>query len=284
MTFTAEVYRQWHSTYWVAAKQAEADTVDRFKETQTVLDNRDAARFVVLTADDSQDGLRQTAIRAENRVSEADTKLGEVMFTEKYRQKHYLDLVTIRELQELSFIMGNTTEDLVRGVRLEHDAVQEDAAALGKIADGTLPRRLADTIYTISTSLTGTDRAVEAFGGFEEEVIVSAPTEVEISRDRIDRALVDKWNEQTLKSLSEGSSTAFYQIDDLLIIDAAAPVGAQPYLEWAKQQGGMNPDATITIVKKGGAFDPGRIKAVGVKDRLSFEAAIKRISKKKVDY
>jgi hypothetical protein len=38
------------------------------------------------------------------------------------------------------------------------------------------------------------------------------------------------------------------------------------------------------VTKKGGAFDPGRIKVVGVQDRASFEAANKRISKKKVEY
>jgi hypothetical protein len=38
------------------------------------------------------------------------------------------------------------------------------------------------------------------------------------------------------------------------------------------------------MIKKGGAFDPGKIKAVGVKDTASFEAAIRRGSKKKVEY
>jgi hypothetical protein len=61
-------------------------------------------------------------------------------------------------------------------------------------------------------------------------------------------------------------------------------VGAQPYLTWAKQQNEVDPDASITMTKKGGAFDPGKITASGVQDTANFEAAIRRISKKKVEF
>jgi hypothetical protein len=291
MGLTREEYKQWQNTYWVDAAQAVANVVQRFKETQSALENRDAARFVSLTADDSADGLFQTATVAENLVSTTVRKLEEVMFTEKYRAKHRLELVAIRDLDNLDLVMSLVTEDLVRGVRLEHEAVAEDAARLATVADGTLPNRLSETLSRITDSLSSAKQAVDTFSDFdedddaaEEEVTISTPTVVEMSKDRVDLAVVDKWNEQTLKNMGEGSSTPFYQINDLVIIDAQAAPGAQPYLEWAKLQAEIVPDAAITMVKKGGAFGAGSIKAVGVMDRGSFETAIKRVSKKKVDY
>jgi hypothetical protein len=121
-------------------------------------------------------------------------------------------------------------------------------------------------------------------GPTEQQVTVSAPKAVDMTKDRVDRAIVDNWNEEALKSLAQGSSTAFYEIDDLVIIDAKKAPGAQPYLTWARQQNEVDPNATITMTKKGGAFAPGKIIASGVQDTATFEAAIKRISKKKVEY
>jgi hypothetical protein len=105
-----------------------------------------------------------------------------------------------------------------------------------------------------------------------------------MTKDRVDRAVVDKWNEEALKNLAQGSSTALYEIDDLVIIDGKLAPGVQPYVTWAQQQDEVDPNASVTMTKKGGAFDPGKITAVGVQDTANFEAAIKRISKKKVEF
>jgi hypothetical protein len=105
-----------------------------------------------------------------------------------------------------------------------------------------------------------------------------------MTKDRVDTAVVDKWNEEALKSLSQASSIAFYEIDRLVIIDAKQPAGVQPYAAWARDQDGVDSNAAITMTKKGGAFDPGQITVVGVADTANFTAAIRRVSKKKVEY
>ena len=117
----------------------------------------------------------------------------------------------------------------------------------------------------------------------EEDLTVGTPAAVTMTRDRVDSMVVDNWNEQALKDLKEGSDTVFYEIGDLVIIDAKQPRD-QPYLDWARQQEGINLDAKITMAKRGGAFDAGKIRADGVRNRASFEAAIKRVSKKKIEY
>ena len=99
----------------------------------------------------------------------------------------------------------------------------------------------------------------------DEDLTVSQPIAVAMTRDRVDRAVVDSWNERALKDLGEGVGTVFYEIGDLVIIDAQRP-DRQPFLVWAKQQPEINPAAKITISKNGGAFDPGKIKAAGVQD------------------
>jgi len=132
------------------------------------------------------------------------------------------------------------------------------------------------------------DLAVEEEAGQhdedEPEMVIGAPTAVQMTRAQVDDAVVDNWNEQALKSLDAGASAAFYEIDDLVIIDARQADGIQPYVSWAKQHPDVDRAAQITMTKKGGAFDPGAIRATGVQRTGSFEAAVKRVSKKKVTY
>jgi hypothetical protein len=145
-------------------------------------------------------------------------------------------------------------------------------------------KRFGESARAISESFPDADSATNALILIrDEDLTISQPTAVAMTRDRVDSAVVDNWNEEALKILKEGSDTVFYEIGDLVIIDAKQPRN-QPYLDWAKQQPGINPAAKITMTKKGGAFDSGRIKAEGVSNRFNFEAAIKRVSKKKVEY
>ena len=113
--------------------------------------------------------------------------------------------------------------------------------------------------------------------------VIGAPQKVQLTRDKVDDAVVDKWNQQTLKAMGEGDVTSFYEIDDLIIIDADHDEGVQPYVAWAKEEDAST-EGTVTMVKKGGVFDPGSILAKGVRDKDNFEAAIARVSKKKVTY
>ena len=94
-----------------------------------------------------------------------------------------------------------------------------------------------------------------------------------------------KVNEQLLSDLPVGDTTDFYQLGDLLILDAE--IGpAQPYVRWIQQQDGVV-SGTITMTKKGGAFDRGAIQVDGVlsaADRTQFETALRKFSKKQITY
>ena len=136
----------------------------------------------------------------------------------------------------------------------------------------------------IRESLEEADRLAQALTRIrDEELMINKPIAVAMTRDRVDSLVVDNWNEQALKTLKEGTDTVFYEIGDLVIIDAKQPRD-QPYLDWARQQPQIRLGAKITMTKKGGAFDSGKITAVDVQNRASFEAAIKRVSNKKVEY
>jgi Regulator of G protein signaling domain len=97
-----------------------------------------------------------------------------------------------------------------------------------------------------------------------------------------DLEVIDGWNERALKRLGEGQEVYFYEVGDIVIIDAQEARTIQPFLGWAKQQAGLA--GTVIMVAKGGAFSPGRIRAVGVKDRYAFSSAIGRVSKKQIQY
>jgi hypothetical protein len=111
---------------------------------------------------------------------------------------------------------------------------------------------------------------------------VTSSKDSNFSRDDIDMAVVDKFNELALKDLQEGFSVNFYQLDDLVIIQAPLPTDDQPYMKWIRSQPGRTQGSTITMTAKGGAFSTGSVKVEGATDRNAVKAAIGRVSKKKV--
>ena len=118
----------------------------------------------------------------------------------------------------------------------------------------------------------------------EREIEIGRPEKVEMSRDRVDMAVVDAMNEQSLKDLDEGYSANFWQLGDLVIVAWTGPTDDQPYVPWIKTQ--VERAGTITMKKKGGAFSPGALTVSnqGVSDRRLFEAALARVTKKKIEY
>lgn len=114
-------------------------------------------------------------------------------------------------------------------------------------------------------------------------VEVGSPQQVELTRAMVDDSVVDGYNQQALKDLDEGYSTNFWQLGDLVVIAAEMETDAQPYVPWIKAQQGVVV-GMITMTKKGRGLDPGSISVSRVGDRAAFEAAIARVSKKKVKY
>jgi len=115
-------------------------------------------------------------------------------------------------------------------------------------------------------------------------VEISAPTPVAFTRDMVDMAVVDNFNRQALKDLEEGNMTNFWQLGDLVVIAMGRDTLDMPYVRWIREQPNVRPGATIVMTAKGGVFDPGTITVSGVSDKALFEAAIKRVSKKKIKY
>jgi hypothetical protein len=290
MTISAQDYQQWHDSQWVGAWRAVGEVVQAFQNTLAALSNSDANRFVGLTGGEAPDGLHKTTDAACELVYTAKEKLKGLQLPAEQRKLASPNAIAtfdaaIKELDQLSYALGLVQTDLVRGVRPEYEDVRDDGESIKTVAAGDLPDRLRNTVYRVEACFADTEPAVDALVNLsDDELTISKPTVVDMTADRVERSVVETFNEQALKTLGEGTTTPFYEIGDLVIIDAKLPPKAQPYLEWAQQQKEINPVAAITMLKKGGAFDPGKIKAVGVNNTASFEAAIKRVSKKKIEY
>ncbi len=112
--------------------------------------------------------------------------------------------------------------------------------------------------------------------------LVSKPQLQDFTTADIDKSVVDSWNERALKELSEGQTTPFFEKDEYILIVHPDGKGVQPYIDWAQEEGWSN--GTLEMLKKGGAFSAGSIRAQGVGNRANFEAAIERVSKKEVKY
>jgi hypothetical protein len=101
-----------------------------------------------------------------------------------------------------------------------------------------------------------------------------------ITRDHVVESEVDERNQYFLKDLDEGTSIGFCQSGDLVLIGQ----GHHPlYYAWVRSQ----PDATegsITMEEKGSGFSTGSISVTGYGDPDAFKAAIRRFSKKKIDF
>jgi len=117
----------------------------------------------------------------------------------------------------------------------------------------------------------------------EEEVAkeISGPTQGKFTRDMIDMTIVDNFNQAALKDLKEGFSTNFWQMDDVVIIDAGMGVD-QPYVKWLREQPSTTKGSTVTMTAKAGAFSSGTVTVTGSSDQAKFKAAVARVSKKKV--
>ena len=113
-------------------------------------------------------------------------------------------------------------------------------------------------------------------------VEISAPEKGnKFTRDQVDMSIVDNFNTAALKDLKEGFSTNFWQVGDLVVIDAGMGVD-QPYVKWMREQPGCTQGATVTMTAKGGAFSSGTVTVAKAADRDLVKKAIARVSKKKV--
>ena len=100
------------------------------------------------------------------------------------------------------------------------------------------------------------------------------------------QASVNDWNKKALGAMRQGDSLDFYQVKNVVVIADPAR-GVPPGASWLQQQGALS--GTITLTKKGGAFDAGSIEADDVSDeaafdKTAFEAAIASVSKRRVEY
>lgn len=95
-----------------------------------------------------------------------------------------------------------------------------------------------------------------------------------------DQRALNDWNKKALNALREGNETDFFQVGDVVVI-ANAAAGMPPGVVWAQQQGAAI--GKITMIQKGGAFDPGSIKAQGASDFAALKRAVASVSKKRVD-
>jgi hypothetical protein len=118
---------------------------------------------------------------------------------------------------------------------------------------------------------------------------ISRPGKLEAPQGRVGKASANKpdpatvktWNEKALNVLKAGDQTDFFQVGELVVV-ANSAAGMPPGVVWLQQQEAAT--GTITMTKKGGAFDPGSIKAEGVSDQDAFKKAIAIFSKKRVEY
>lgn len=111
--------------------------------------------------------------------------------------------------------------------------------------------------------------------------VIGDPVTNAMTRDQVDMSIVDNFNQAALKDLQEGFSTNFWQLNDLVIIDAGMGTD-QPYVKWLLDQPGVTRGSNVTMTAKGGAFSSGTVTVEGATDQAAFKAAVARVSKKKV--
>jgi hypothetical protein len=110
---------------------------------------------------------------------------------------------------------------------------------------------------------------------------ISAPVKQEITRQQVDDAVVDNFNKTALKDLPLGASTSFYQVGDLVIIEAGMGED-QPFMKWIRAQPGVTQGAAISKTANSGAFSSGTYTVRGAGDKDLFKRAVAKVSKAKI--
>lgn len=113
---------------------------------------------------------------------------------------------------------------------------------------------------------------------------ISMPTATEMTRDQIDQATVDAWNESALKELDEGFGVQVYELDDLVVLDHPA-LGTmdQALVRWIRNQPGVHKTGYLTMTAKGSLFGgSGEVSVRNAQSQDVVKSAIRRVSKKKV--
>jgi hypothetical protein len=145
----------------------------------------------------------------------------------------------------------------------EKESAQDSALVYLGMYSKDLLNRLWEGNRKLKDLLQEANNATGAVIGIPEgDLTVGRPMQKEPEVEDINETVVDNWNEVALKNLGQGEETAFYEIGKLVIINANKR--EQPYLYWARGQNEVNREAKMILTKKGGAFDPGLITAVGV--------------------
>jgi hypothetical protein len=105
-----------------------------------------------------------------------------------------------------------------------------------------------------------------------------------LTRDRIDRAVVDNYNDQVLKGMDKGDWTTFEQSGDIVFLEPAAFDSFAPgYRAWITSQDDYR-TGNLGMVQKGRGLDPGELKVVGTRDTDDFKRALRAVTKKKLTF
>jgi hypothetical protein len=185
------------------------------------------------------------------------------------------------------YAQGNSLRDL-RGLVVDSDApfaVQWPAdvtMTLERVHNGMASEQDGkDAIYRSASNIL--EPHWGRFLAFVDSVLaqsVSAPTPVATSAANLDLAVVDGINQKNLKDLPAGGYLYFWQKGGVILLGEGHPAS---YYEWA---GGYETGyrGTVTMSKKGGLLDSGKVFVAGSPDEDAFDAALARFSKKKVTH
>jgi hypothetical protein len=123
---------------------------------------------------------------------------------------------------------------------------------------------------------------VKAELGAQEEYDTSqqAVTDSGITRDHISLDHVDQINEGEQKNLEEGASIDFIQSGNIVLL---GDNHYELYYDVIKTQDDFA-QGTLTMVEKGGGLSPGEISVTGAGNQNDFKEAIRRYSKKKIEF
>ena len=203
-----------------------------------------------------------------------------------YRATNFLtELVNLREMSELNPTYIAVGSDMEVGFSSELVAeADQQAEGFGPRPEQELRDELYAEAYTRLKAYYDVFAADIAEAQTRDGAAVSAPVRQTLTHDRIDRAVVDGYNDSILKGLEKGAYCAYEQSLDVVFLK---PVGlesiAPGYRAWIADAESYS-QGFVQMVSKGRGLDPGEIKVTGSRDPDEFKTAIRRVTKKKVTF
>jgi hypothetical protein len=177
MSVSKQDWKDYHSKQWAggSCKPAVAELLKAVDDALAAIDGGDVGEFLSYTEDDGK--LMAAAQKASSAASDALSAIEPLRLDGNQRRFANKTAIStsdaaVASVKQLQYACDLLVTGLVRGVRLEHDQVERDPAAMASVKSGNLVSRLNSERWTIQSCVDDADAKLAALAAVDKIGVV----------------------------------------------------------------------------------------------------------------